>query len=422
MSATFSTLFVTRDARGGGFRRALGGALLAAALCGGAWAGGGGEDDESAVSRFSFGGFGTLGVARAISGSERPLRDISQPKGISNSWSARNDSVFGLQASYRFNDSLEAVIQGASYLRNDGTYSPKLTWAFVKYDVTPRFSLRFGRVETEFLMHASSQRVGYSNLPVRPRIDLYGLVPFSSSDGIDAQLRWPIGDGLLHLGFLAGRASDDIPPYDLDGSKLLRGSIGYDWGNWEFRYIYAQGKLSENVPDVDPLRNTLSMLGAVRAARKLGVEDTVSRYSSFGLAYDDGRWQLQAAFNRITHETRLFENLDSASVAVARRFGDVTPFVTYTRAKSSHKKLASGLPGPMGAAIDAGIAQAMASSHADRRTWSLGARWDFARNMDIKAQIDFIRGHRNSMLLLEDNRVRGDGRAKVFSLSFDFMF
>ena len=393
--------------------------LLAALVCGIARAD---ATDDLDTSRFSFRGFGTLGVARSSSNDDRPLRDIAQPKGISNTWSARNDSVFGLQASYRFNDSLEAVVQGATFKRDDASYEPELSWAFLKYDVTPRLALRFGRVGAEFLMQADSRRVGYSYLPVRPAVDFYGIIPFGSADGMDAVLRWPLGEGTLSLEALAGQASGNIPAYDLDGSRLLRGTLGYDWGHWQVRYIYAQGKLSENIPSVEPLRNTLTMLGATSAADALAFKDATARYHSLGMTYDDGRWQVQAAVSRITHESAMMENLRAGTVLVARRFGDITPFAGYTWTKSSGKTLDSGLPNPMFAPVNDALAQALVSSRVHRQTRTLGVRWDFARNMDIKAQIDFIHGGKSSTLLFEDRASRGDGKTKVFSLSFDFVF
>ena len=378
--------------------------------------------DDLDASRFSFGGFGTLGVARTSGGEDRPLRDISQPRGISDTWSARNDSAFGLQAGYRFDDALEAVAQGVTFLRDDGSYRPKLTWAFLKYDVTPRFALRLGRVGAEFLMQADSRQVGYSYLPVRPAIDFYGLIPFASADGLDARLRWPLGEGTLRAEALAARAGDDIPPYDLDGSRLVRGTLGYDQGHWQFRYIYARARLSENVPAVQPLRETLAMLGATATADALALKDTLTRYQSLGMAYDDGRWQVQAAVNRITQESALLGNLRAATVLVARRFGNVTPFAGYTWAKSFGKIPDSGLPNPMFAPINDAVAQAVAASSLHRRTRTLGVRWDFARNMDLKAQVDFIRGDTSSTLLFEGDASRWDGRTKVFSLSLDFVF
>ena len=373
-------------------------------------------------SAFSLKGFGTLGIARSTNSDAELLRDVSQPKGISNHWSARNDSALGVQAGYRFSDVSEVVIQGVSHLGDDGSYKPQLTWAFLKYDITPRFSMRLGRVGTEFLMQADSRMVGYSYLPVRPAIDFYGIVPINSGDGIDASLRWPVGDGIVRIEGFAGVATENLPPYDLEGSKILKGSIGYDEGRWQFRYIYAQAKLSENIERVEPLLATLTMLGATNAARKLEFEDTVSQYQSIGAAYDDGTWQVQGAINYIHHETDLMENSRAANLLIGRRLGNISPYLGYTWAKSSGKTVETGLPNPMFASINSAIASAMAGSHIDRKTISVGARWDFTRNMDLKAQVDFVRGSKSSKLLLEDIDSDWDGKTTVFSLSLDFVF
>jgi hypothetical protein len=361
-----------------------------------------------------------LGVARTSGGGERPLRHISQPKGITEHWSARNDSALGLQAGYRFNDSFSAVIQGTSSQRYDGSYDPQITWAFLRYDVTPRFSLRVGRVGAEFLMGSNARKVGYSYLPVRPAIDFYGIIPIESADGLGAQLKWPLGEGTLSAEAFAGRASDDIPPYDLAGSKVLRGSLGYDRGNWQFRYIYAQGRLSDNVPAVEPLRDQLKMAGATAAADDLAFKHSLVRYHSLGVNYDDGLWQARAMINRITQDSSLMENQHAATLLVARRFGDVTPYLGYTYAKSSRKTLDS-LPNYLASAFGDAIAQAMASTHLHRKTATFGARWDFASQMSLTGQVDFVHGSKSSVLLLEEGS-HGNGKTKIFSLSLDFVF
>ena len=418
MFRSFSGSSIVRGMRGK-FRRAIGWRLFFAALvCGSAHAGTDGGID---APRFSLGGFGTLGFARSTGG-EGLLRDVSQPKGISHRWSAHTDSVFGLQASYRLDDSLDAVVQGASFLRYDGSYRPRLTWAFLKYELTPRFSLRAGRIGTEFFMMSNSRRIGYSYLPVRPRVNFYGINPFATADGVDAHLKWPVGEGIFRLEAFAGKSSEKVLSYDIDGSRLFRGMLEYDQGYWQFRYIHARGKLAGNTRGLEALHSALRAEGANRAADALTVKDTVNRYHSFGITYDDGRWQTLLAATRVTSESPLLENLRAVTLLVARRFGDFRPFFAYTWAKSASKTLDSGLPNPAFAAINDAITQTMAASHLHCHTRALGVRWDFARNMDFKVEIDFIRNSKSSVLLSEGNVSHGNGRTKVFSLSLDFMF
>jgi hypothetical protein len=112
-------------------------------------------------------GFGTLALARSDNGNAEFVRDLSQPNGVGRNWSAKNDTVFGLQANYRLNGLVEAVVQGVSHYRYDGSFSPELTWAFLKFEPTPGVMLRAGRYGTEFFMLADSRSVGYSYLTVR---------------------------------------------------------------------------------------------------------------------------------------------------------------------------------------------------------------------------------------------------------------
>lgn len=397
--------------------------LSAAFLSGAAFAAD--EATQAAVfaeSPFSLHGFGTLGVARSTNGGASYLRDVSQPKGIENAWSGRADSVLGVQASYRINDLAEAVVQGVSRYRYDGSYSPEISWAFLKYDVSPRLSLRVGRIGTEFLIQSDSRMVGYSYLPVRPAVDFFGIVPFNYGDGIDARVRWPLGDGVVRADVFAGVAREALPPYDLDGSPVMKGSLGYDSGPWQFRYIYAQAKLANNIERLEPLQSMLAAVGAQSTAKALELDGNVSRYHSIGLSYDDGDWQAQAALSTIRNETVMFENMRSGYFLLGRRIGSVSPFVGYSWTKSSKKSLETGLPDAYFSPLNTAVTTVLGQSHIDRHTVSLGARWDVYRNIDLKAQVDFVRGDKSSVLLLEDIKPGWDGHTTIFSLSMDFVF
>ncbi len=314
-------------------------------------------------------------------------------------------------------------MQGVSHYRDDGSFRPNLTRAFLRFDIDPGFSLFLGRVGMEMLMRADTRMVGYSYLPIRPAIEFYGVVPINYIDGVDARLSWPVGNGILRVDGSFGIARETLPKYNFSGASVAKGSLGYDIGAWQFRYIYVQAKLPNENEALTPLRDTLTLVGARGVADRLAIKDKVSAYHSLGAAYDDGDWQAQAAVNSIRHEPMTFQNSYAFNALVGRRFGSVTPYVGYAQIKSNAKTLASGLPNnPFFAQINSGLAQALTSSHADSRTVSLGARWDFRRNMDLKAQVDFLRTSKDSKLLLNNVDSDWNGRATVFSLSLDFIF
>lgn len=371
---------------------------------------------------FTLRGFGTVGYAQSSNANGEFLRDLSQPNGVSNNGSLLIDSILGLQVNYRASESLELVAQAVSHQRYDGSFTPELTWAFAKYDLSPRVSFRLGRIGTEFLMQSDSRMVGYSYLSVRPPVNFYGGVPINYADAADVQLRLPLADGVLKGSLFLGEAREKLPPYDVDGSPVRAGSIGYDKGPVQLRLIHAESDLANSVLDLAPLRAQLANMGAVSAAQALDMKGTLSAYDSVGVAYDDGDWQLQAALNSITHGTVLTENSRAGYFTVARRMGNVSPYLGYAWTKSSAKSLDTGLAGPAAPLLNATVDAVLKRSHQDQQTTTLGLRWDFARNLDLKAQFDFVHGDPTSTLLYDNLQSGWDGRTTVFSLSMDFVF
>ena len=161
-------------------------------------------------SGFSLNGFGTVGLARTTTDDVEFVRDISQPRGVSKDWSPRIDSVLGLQAAWRVTPQFEAVVQATSRYRFDKTFTPEISWAYLKYNPIPNLSLRAGRLGTEFFMMADSRWVGYSFLTVRPPGDYFWYLPFYSIHGADAAITVPFGESVFRAkafyGHSRGRA------------------------------------------------------------------------------------------------------------------------------------------------------------------------------------------------------------------------
>ena len=132
------------------------------------------EADTAGRPSVSLKGFGTMGIARSDNDSIQYMRDLSAPDGLSRNWSGKLDSLLGLQANIQLSEKTEGVLQLVSRYRYDGTYTPEVTWAFLRHEVSPELSLRAGRLGTEFYMLADSRLVGYANLTVRPQTDYYG--------------------------------------------------------------------------------------------------------------------------------------------------------------------------------------------------------------------------------------------------------
>ena len=376
-------------------------------------------------------GFGTLGFARSTNSNAEFVRDLSQPAGVTDSYSARIDSLLGLQANYSINEQFEAAVQGISHYRYDASFSPELTRAYLKYSPTPNLSLRAGRIGTEFYLMADSRMVGYSVLTVRPPGDFFGMLPFNYIDGMDARVSLPLASGVLRGDIYSGLTTEKLPLqeklWDLDGSRLSGASLEYQKGPWLARMSYARIDFETDLPIgalTDALRAT-HVASAIAAANSMGVANTRGTFRSLGAVYDDGTVQVQVAVARTERESVMFENDRSGYILAGYRLGQVTPFIGHSWVYSTPKSLDTGLPNANAKliALNQLVATNVANSHSDQHTTTLGVRWDVMRNVDLKLQYDLQQGTPTSVFPVRKEQVPvWNGSTRVFSLAMDFIF
>lgn len=381
-------------------------------------------ESAGGMSSFALRGFGTLGIARSSSAQAEFVRDLSQPSGTAGNWTGKIDSLAGLQANLRASEKFEAVAQVVSRYHSPGNYRPELIWAFLKFEPNSHVSLRGGRLGTEFYMLADSRLVAYSYLTVRPPNDYYGALPFTYIDGVDALATLPLGDGLLRGKLFAGVMREQAPlaefQWDLNQSPLSGGHFDYQNGHWQWRLGYAQVRFRHDLPGpAEDLRNALGASGApgaAAAAREISVVDKLSRFHSAGVVYDNGPLRAQLMLSETRQASAIFQDSRSAYLVAGYRFGELTPYAGYSRVRSTAKRLVTG------SALDPLIARALADSHSDQHTATLGARWDFRRNLALKAQLDGVRGTAQSIFPYRWEQAGWNGKTDVFSLALDFVF
>lgn len=400
------------------------------------------QADEPAVAALSIKGFGTVGLARSDQDNAEFVRDLSQPRGLQSNWSTRTDSLFGVQANYQVGRDTEAVVQAISRYRSNGSHQPEVSLAFVKHDFSPDVQVRGGRLGTEFYMLADSRMIGYSNTTVRPPPDFYGPLVFSYFDGLDVSASTSLGDGLLRGKLYAGRSPEvtgfyDPMTWDLRGSRVLGGHLDYFVGPWQFRVAHVAVKFSEHELPLNFLANAaiatdpalaglapIVPLDITAAIPELSTVGKTSRFDSLGLVYDKGPLQVQAMIGRIAHESEAYEDSRAGFVLASYRLGPFTPFMGYSKVRSSASQVSTIPPAPPGAgpAINQ-LGQALtAATHTDQHTVTLGTRWDFRQNWALKAQLDRIRGTPQSVFAFRGPVPAWNGRMNVFSVALDFAF
>ena len=179
---------------------------------------------QDAPPAISFSGYGTLGAAHSDNEHADYIPDAFRPKGPgrSHAWSADVDSRLGGQVTANVTPSVTAVVQVTIAQRYDNTYRPMVEWANVKYQVTPDFSVRAGRVVLPVFMVTDTRLVGYANPWVRPPVEVYSLVPVTSNDGVDASYRLALGSATNTVQVTVGRSDSKFPD-----------SSGYGAGTWD---------------------------------------------------------------------------------------------------------------------------------------------------------------------------------------------
>ena len=130
-----------------------------------------------------------------------------------------------------------------------------------------------------------------------------------------------------------------------------------------------------------------------------------------------------------------YNDADAWTALTGYRIGQFTPFISYGTAKARNRirvtEVTAELTPIVGAAnaarFQAGLqAYADASLH-DQSTYSIGTRWDFYKNLALKAQFDHInvKAPSPSGFLRNTSSTYPTGAAaggNVFAIALDFIF
>ena len=388
--------------------------------------------------RFSFSGYGTLGVVHSNYDQADYLVDAFKPDGPGHTraWSADVDSRLAAQASAAFGNRLSAVVQVIVQQRHDDTYKPTVEWANLKYQVTPDLSIRVGRVVLPIFMVTESRRVGYANPWVRPPVEVYSLVPVTTIEGVDVSWRLNVA-GITHtVGANGGRANAKFPS-----------SSGVEASEANVRDIFALAYTAESGPltvranygratltigSYDPLFDAFRLFGPMgeAIADRYHVRDRKVDFIGFGASYDPGPWFATAEWASFeTHS--LLSDRSGWYVSGGARVGKFTPYATYARIRVDSNKSDPGLDlallppeaRPLAAQANFVLNQQLVN-FPEQDTISLGVRWDFAKNAALKLQVDRVNvaaGSKGTFGNIQPGFEPGK-TVRVVSAAVDFVF
>jgi hypothetical protein len=342
------------------------------------------EDTIDTIDRYvTFSGFGTLGVVYSDYSQGDFIANVVQPRGVGfRSWSATPDSDLGGQAKFTLTDSLSGVLQVLSRDDANGQWKPTVEWANLQYQVTADLKVRVGRMVLPTYEYSDTQYVGYSLPWVRIPIEIAYTDAGLHSDGLDVLYRVKTGSVTQNLQLQWGHTAVDLPGKEFTSAPatVVVFSDTLQYGDASLRLVYQKYSSSGYAP-------------------------VQVRVTGAGLTYDPGAWFVTADSNY--SQDKFFGDLFAWYVSVGVRLGHLSPYAIYS---TTHAQSAgtSGL-------------QALGNEH----TVAAGVRWDFAKNLDTKLQlqqvtIDSVDDPASFADLNPSVRV-GD-KANVLSLTLDFVF
>jgi hypothetical protein len=367
-------------------------ALLASASCVVA--------QESSSSRFSFQGYGTLGLVHSSEDQADYRGSLLRLNGVgyTRSWSLEIDSRVGAQAIATLTPKLSAILQLVAEQRSDGSYAPRIEWANLKYEFTPDASMRIGRIVIPSFLVSDSRKVGYANAWIRPPAEVYALVPVTANDGIDASYRIRTGGFSHTVQALFGQSTTDLPDGgDAEAKRVWGVTASSERGPLTARVAYLQTDLT--IERFNTLFDAFRAFGpeGIAIAERFDADGSLFQFYGLGAQYDPGDWFVMAEGGRIRSHAAVSDRT-AWYVSGGYRFGKLTPFLIYSTVDPdvplSHPGLTVSAYPPalagVATALNAGLNDIL-SGNPSQDTFSIGARWDFAQNLDLKLQVDHSR-------------------------------
>lgn len=371
-------------------------------------------------SMFSFSGFGTLGAVHSDEKKADYVGSVFQPNGAGRTRSIDYgvDSKLGAQVNARFTDKLSGVVQVIAQHQHDNSSSPRVEWANLKYELTPAFSARVGRIVMPTLLVSDSRNVGYANHWVRAPQEVYTVAAITSNDGVDATYRSQIGSANNTLNAFYGTSTARLPSGRAESDPSWGINNTVQIGSLTLRAGIVRTKLTLDAAQINPLIAGLAMVDPA-LAQKYKLDGMSIGSTTVGAMYDPGDWFVMTEFAALRGDG-LMADSRAWYASGGYRFGAFTPYVTYAQAKASIEA-EPVIPGAE--ALIGGLNATKHLMNGVQKSFSVGMRWDFMPSAALKLQYDRLDIGTNSNGRLTNAAPDFQpGKVNVVSVAVDFVF
>lgn len=367
-------------------------------------------------------GFGTAALTATNTDDAEYIRP-NQVSGATTSARTGVDSNFGIQATAKFSDMVSGTVQGMA--RKNGandSYGAEMAWAFLKFKMSDDVNIRVGRFALPIYMISDFRNVGYANTMIRPPAEVYRQVNSNYVHGADVIYQHSFDDTTLTVQFGIGNGKTYSPGNTYVEFKPATSlHIVAENGPHTFRFGRADAKFDlGNNPNLLSLTTTLKSVGFSNVANQLHLEGNTGSFTSAGYALDYQNFLVQTEYAIRKTNNRAVMDTTSYYVMLGYRAGKVTPYYYHGKITQQSGRTFTELPttGPLAALTAA--ANSVAKS-ALQSTHAIGVRWDFARSLAFKAQVDRISPNDGAGAFIKA-KPGFTGPVNVYAAGIDFVF
>jgi len=383
-------------------------------------------------------GFGSLGITHHTQDELGYRRNLEQARyARSGRLNTNTDSNFGLQIGYDAHPKLYFMAQSVVRLDSKGRWAPMVPFAFAKYQFDNSHELRLGRLSLDIYTGGDSRHVGYAYTSIRPSPDIYGQIMYDHFDGFDYVIPLSINDFIFKTKVYAGRVRGDyfIQDRTFAAGKGYAYGATFDWSSADVSMRFAVGQIHrKNANDYENTANELRALGRLPfpgLSAATGYADELERNSKISFLGIGGKWDkgpyshtfIATKFNYST-----FPSNDgwAAMLESSYRIGQFKPYVgfSYINIKPKDKPLSfpsgPGLPDLSQAETTYTLATRYLAT--DKKTLTLGLRYDVTPSAALKFQFDRIEANKSALLKDFDTPLLRNKNLNLYSLSLDYIF
>lgn len=352
--------------------------------------------------------------------------------GYDEQLSTKTDNIYGIQATNSFNDSLS--ISGQLIISGEEDYDPKISWAYLTYEVNPFWKIRAGKLKTSFFMFSDIIDVGYTYPWIRPPIQTYSYIRYKSFDGIDSLYQHTFGDwnGLVQV--YAGRINDSISfsygsvDRSVDEMAGISWSLTYDY-TLTLRAVIHTSQFSTTAPNqaVTNLLQGLEAQGYNDLSNSLKIEDERLNYYGLGAHIDTNSWIFISEYTIFDLKNQSFISDEQSFYAtLGYKLNDLLFHFTYDYKKetpdtSIFESIRDIAPTNSQYPLKVGTIQSVGPENTNT-DYTLGFKYNFASNSTYKLEVTRFTSHSKQLPYLSSQSELETHKGILVSTGIDLVF